>query len=180
MCIDDCRATSIHGMDEAVDEGHRHLSPDSEERLTQFSCSCRPWSDVIQPSLNFVPQVLKGIKIGTEGRPLHGSDAILLEEVSCCSCNVGTSVIMLKIVVAATCQMRYGVWSQDLINVPSCCDTISSPWTDVLEDHRADPLCKTNCTPHHHARATLRVSLNNTSFRITFPTASPDSAVEIQ
>ncbi|XP_071086482.1 uncharacterized protein [Haliotis cracherodii] len=56
-----------------------------------------------------------------------------------------------------------------------CCDTIASPWTDVLEDLRADPLCKTNSTPHHDARTTPRVSLNNTSLRIRSPTASPDS-----
>ncbi|XP_071115601.1 uncharacterized protein [Haliotis cracherodii] len=31
-----------------------------------------------------VGEVLNGIYIGTEGRPLHSSDAILLDEVSCC------------------------------------------------------------------------------------------------
>ena len=55
MGVDDGLASSEHGVDETVNEGHRNLGPYPAVRLSEFSCSSRPRSHVMEPPLNLVP-----------------------------------------------------------------------------------------------------------------------------
>jgi len=50
-------------------------------RYLQICWSCRPCAYVIESSLKLVPQVFFGIQIQTDGRPGHGCDVVLLEEI---------------------------------------------------------------------------------------------------
>lgn len=130
-------ASSVHGVDETVDEGHRNLGPDSVIRLSELSCSCRPWSNVIESPLNLIPQMFNGVKVRTEGRPWKSLYPMLMEEVSRCSGSVRTGVVMLEGVVSMTTKMGYDEGSQRLIDVAASRNTVSSTTADILEHHRA-------------------------------------------
>ncbi len=80
LSVDDRFASSVHGVDEAVDEGHRNLHPYSWLRFREFSCSCRPWSHIIESPLNLVPQLFYRVDVWTEGRSLKTVYAVLTEK----------------------------------------------------------------------------------------------------
>ena len=130
-------ASSVHGVDETVDKGHRNLVPDSVIGLSELSCCCRPWLNVIESPLNLVPQVFNGVKVRTEGRPWKSLYPILTEEVSRRSGSMGTSVVLLEDVVSMTTKMGYDEGSQGLIDVAGSCNTVSSTMADILEHHRS-------------------------------------------
>ena len=63
--VNHSNTSSIHRVDQAIDECDRNTCPNSLKCYRKFSCSCRAWLLFIQPSLNFVPLMFNRVQIWT-------------------------------------------------------------------------------------------------------------------
>ena len=164
MRVDHRHASPVHGVNKAVDKGHWNRGPYPEKIYTQSCCSYRPWTQAIEFSLNFVPQMLYCVQIRTDGRPWHDSDVVLLENVPGGSSRVGGGIVPRAKIV-------YSVKSKDLIDTHQSRDAITSTWA---KDNRSSFMTDPDGSPNHEALPTAWVSLQHTCISVTFTSSSPD------
>ena len=163
--------SSIHRVDQAIDECDRNTCPNSLKRYLKFSCSCRAWLLFIQPSLNFVPQMINRVQIWTLSWPARNIDVILLQEISCYP--AGTSSALM------TCEMRHNMRSQNFIYVTGCCYSIASPHAMILEDNWTKFHVEANATPYHDAWTAPNIPFHHAVGIISFSSPSPQSCSAI-
>ena len=136
----------------------------------------------MQASLHFIPKVFNWVQIRAEGRPWHDADVVLLEDGHGSSGNMRTSVVLLKSVLTMLSKKRNNVGSDDLVNIPLCCDAVSSTMTNILKAHGSKSRIKSNASPDHNARTTPLIPFVCFIKTGTWSTPNPDfpSACETQ
>ena len=110
------------------DISHRNTSPNPQEGCTVFSYNCLSLLSFAKLSLNLTHRCSMGFSSGI--RTGHGITSM------CGSCCMGTSVVMLKSVVAMTINKWHHMGSQNLIHVASGCNPITAASADVKKYHQ--------------------------------------------
>jgi len=93
IVLDTGSASSAHTAYQSLDGLLLDSVPLSPQCLKQL-CPCPGPANYASPKL--IPQVLYGIQVRGERRPLHGVDVLALEKCSGKASSMGTSVVMLK------------------------------------------------------------------------------------
>ena len=134
--INHSHTSPVHGVNEAIDKGHRNTSPHSLICHRKFSSSCRSWLLTVKHQLNVVPLMFNRVEIGAKCWPVQNCDVVLLQVVPSYPCCMCTRIILLECLVWMPVEMWYNMGCQDLITIASSRYTISSAWTKILEDNR--------------------------------------------
>ena len=140
----------------------------------QLRCCLGPGVELVDPSLEGVPELLNRIEIWRERRVRHDVDVVGLQEVLGHPGSVGAGVVLLEPEVLAPPEKRHNMGLQNFGDVAGRIHPVPATSAQILEEDRSNSRVQGNCPPHHDAGTSPSVVGNDVPWRKPFSTPSPD------
>ena len=154
-------ATISHGSDIPTNDVDWWIVALLKQRRLKLWKVCRLIRASTQTSVQLVPDVLNWRKIWRHRRPFHYINVVCRQELSCGTCGMGVSIILLKYCHTITCLHEWqNHWGKNVVSV-------FLGIKGTIYSHKLSFPIVRNSTPYHHRTAPKMICLNNACVSVT-------------